>query len=1118
MRRIPDKYRRVVRVAGVFLLLVVGIVVLLTAIIDSETIRAKILTAASRAVEGELTCRTIQLSLLPRPSVTFHMTKLAIPGKLEGTVVSVTARPKILPLITGRLSLAVLALDSPDFRAVLPLAPGDIPQEHGKFSRAVFEEHMASIIGRMSGRVPGLVLTVHDGRLLLSDGEKTVHHFEKIEGRVALPPGTLDIGLSCTSDLWDTLQLQFSASDDDPAGSGSRLELKGRHMEIEALRRAFLFAAGKNETVRDVWDIVRTGTIEDVTVKSSGKTAAELAHMANITAKGSLHSGRIIIPGIDLTLDAVKADIKYSDGVLEGTDIDARWNTVAGHGGSLRLGLAEESIPIHFEINAAAELPALSVLGHFSDDDRVKQEMKAICAAGGYAAGRLAIDGMIPDVAVTFALADLSLAGGYARFPFPVKITGGQYFYTSKTLGVKHLKGTIGQSSFTDFSADIDLGDHHALAIRSGSIDLSVDEIYPWLTSFEQVKEVAKGLSTARGGVALSSLSVRGPLIKPAAWTFEASGRVRNIVCEGPAVQGAVTLERARFTVNEKTLAFTDARIKKLDATLDASGTLSEYIKGLKGGDVALQGSIGTKAMRSIWEMSNIPREFIVGTPLTLSSLALAWKRGDAVKVSAVGMIAKGPRVALDLVKKPHDLHISKFSINDNESDVAGSLRINAGIFDLAFDGTLVHTTMKKLLPEFEYGSGGIRGKFKTAIVKAEPSHSKTEGALQVDHIQPIRGVPVALNIERLHLHSVKNNLVLDSAQITMDGRRYSAGGTIGLSGDVFDLDLNITSDGIEWSTIEKFMARQADTHSPKSVDFVNMPIRGTVSLRSDFFRWGGYAWYPMNADVRFGDKRIDIDIKDAVLCGISTPGHVTVTPQTVTINFETVPREKNLEPFSTCISKGTSTITGTFEFQGAFKTAGFKRDFKDVGVMKVLTDNLSGTFELAARKVRIIRDATFSGLLAYLDGTEHFDEALSDIKKEGLTFLGMKLKAELVGGVLRIHEATYEGEQIEIAGTGEVNLVNHNLDLKLLVAPLKRVDAVVKKIPAVGYILGGSLISIPIVITGTMDDPRVSKMSPAEVGASLLGIMKRTLNLPVRVIEPVMKYPKNYRDGQPEN
>ncbi len=90
----------------------------------------------------------------------------------------------------------------------------------------------------------------------------------------------------------------------------------------------------------------------------------------------------------------------------------------------------------------------------------------------------------------------------------------------------------------------------------------------------------------------------------------------------------------------------------------------------------------------------------------------------------------------------------------------------------------------------------------------------------------------------------------------------------------------------------------------------------------------------------------------------------------------------------------------------------------------------------------------------------------------------------------------------MKVSGEGTVDLMNDNLDLNLLVAPLKTVDRLVKKMPVVGYITGGSVLSAPVRIQGSTADPQVRPLPPAAVGRGLMGILERTLKAPLKVVE----------------
>jgi hypothetical protein len=63
----------------------------------------------------------------------------------------------------------------------------------------------------------------------------------------------------------------------------------------------------------------------------------------------------------------------------------------------------------------------------------------------------------------------------------------------------------------------------------------------------------------------------------------------------------------------------------------------------------------------------------------------------------------------------------------------------------------------------------------------------------------------------------------------------------------------------------------------------------------------------------------------------------------------------------------------------------------------------------------------------------------------------------------------------------------------------------VIKKIPILKDILGNSLVTIPVRVKGPLDNLEVKTMPPDAVGEGLTGMMKRTLQLPFKIIEPII-------------
>jgi len=143
------------------------------------------------------------------------------------------------------------------------------------------------------------------------------------------------------------------------------------------------------------------------------------------------------------------------------------------------------------------------------------------------------------------------------------------------------------------------------------------------------------------------------------------------------------------------------------------------------------------------------------------------------------------------------------------------------------------------------------------------------------------------------------------------------------------------------------------------------------------------------------------------------------------------------------------------------------------------------------------------SRIFSYLNVTELLRGKLPDLGKEGFAYRTLTVRGEVNDGKVLLGELAMDAPSMGIAATGEVDLLRREEDLKVLVSPFGTVDAVVGKIPILGYILGGTLVSIPVAVRGDLDDPKVTPLDPAAVGEGLLGIVERTFKVPAHIISP---------------
>jgi len=93
----------------------------------------------------------------------------------------------------------------------------------------------------------------------------------------------------------------------------------------------------------------------------------------------------------------------------------------------------------------------------------------------------------------------------------------------------------------------------------------------------------------------------------------------------------------------------------------------------------------------------------------------------------------------------------------------------------------------------------------------------------------------------------------------------------------------------------------------------------------------------------------------------------------------------------------------------------------------------------------------------------------------------------------------------MKMVAEGTIDMSRGTIDVTLLAAPMKTVDKVVSRIPILGGVVGGSLLTIPVKVKGPLQDPSVTPLDPSEVGNGLLRVMTRIVKLPVRLLDPFL-------------
>jgi hypothetical protein len=262
-----------------------------------------------------------------------------------------------------------------------------------------------------------------------------------------------------------------------------------------------------------------------------------------------------------------------------------------------------------------------------------------------------------------------------------------------------------------------------------------------------------------------------------------------------------------------------------------------------------------------------------------------------------------------------------------------------------------------------------------------------------------------------------------------------------------------------------------------------------------------------VHADVRLNGEHTDITIKQALVCGISTPGTLSLSPETIRFDVEPTATDQDLNASLNCFaaaesatqSTGMKTVKnykadGTYSLQGSFQGNG-----KPLGLLK----NATGRMAYSAVDGHIYKGVVLVNVLKYLNATELLTGRtdLAEMEKKGFGYRTMKIEADLSNGKIAFNRATLDGAAMALTAAGELDLMTDRLDLTLLVSLQITLDRIFGKIPLVGGALQ-TLTAIPLAVRGRLNDIRVYPLAPAAVSFQLKSLMEQTAKRPIRLIQ----------------
>jgi AsmA-like C-terminal region len=982
--------------------------------------------------------------------------------------------------LASDLDIGVQRLKIKEFLTLLPLQISEYAQEgEGSFDMKIAFVGLRRVKASIDGTAGPLVFA--------GDGGTAKLEAKRLKGGITYESGVLQVNVQEL--VLSSPRLQ--ASGDLKVDSGTlsaRIQVRG--VDIAEARQIALRIADDSGSVKRIVGYLQSGTIDELNFESAGRSVVEMASSKNIIVFGRLRGCKIFVLGAGLELEDVTGSVRLSAGILEADGVSANLGATKAWNGKLRLGLEGKAAPFHVDTllhTSAAELHA--VLLKLARDQAFRDELLKVRDVEGELSGRLVLGETLEAFSPVVAVSKANLTATYEPVPYPIAIRSGHFIYDQKIIKLESAQGAVGRSTFGGLGVTLHHDGSRQIKVHAGRVSLDLQQTEALLRSFKDLRPHFAKLQAMRGRVELQNLALAGAYDEPAGWAFASAGRFDQVEITHANFPGRMTLARGKFAANQQRIIFSDGAAAMSDAALIAGGTF-EYKKGKPFQfETSGMGTIGPEMTRWLSRYIELPEALELRSPLKIAAGRLAWRTGGDISFRGQMTVAAGPLITVDAVKQPHTLALQNLTIDDRGRRARMTFQLDRDHLDWSFSGELMQQTVDELFAAFPMKGSWLEGDLRASVVLADPVRVSALGQLNGSNLVIPLGTDKAL-IENFSIEASGESVQVRSADLRWGKSRLALSGKVTSAKHFLQLDLDLAGDRLEWEEIQRFFAGENKQRQQKRSGVMSIPdVAGTIRLKADRVTSGRLNVSPVETTVVISPSEIRVEINRGVVCGVDTTGRVEFADKDIRLDLQLSATNALLEPATICLTNQQNDVKGTYSLTARITGSGDRDRLRSA---------LKGDFQLSARDGEFVRAPGIDATFDYLNATGDFKVAFPDLDRETFPYRFVGVKGRIEGKMLIGDEINVQSSLLNLSGQGRVDLERQHIDGKGLIAILKPVDEVIAWIPVIRSMISGSLVGIPFRVSGSLERPDVTYLSPADVGVELLNIPLRVLGIPL--------------------
>jgi hypothetical protein len=976
----------------------IGLVVLLAAVVliagrlmEAPKVRAQLSKKLSELLNGQVSWEELHVRLLPLPHGVVRNVHVAIPNMITVDVPTADVKIRLLPLFHGNAEVQAITLERPNVELWISASAAN-GESKKRSPLALYRSAMRPVLDAAARFAPDTTVAIQNGRVALHLFDLPPFEVSKLHVQIVTDGKGVAVEASATGPYWDRVAIDGRVEFADLRtlvrleGSGLKPQLALEGMLTDMRQSLVLSNVGAKLEARtdghtDI-EIAFGLDLPNAAIQLWGKRL----DTAQVRLAGSI---QFIEQDIAVTLDEIQLG--------ELTHAARMSLMLRGPKRAPKLDIAIGELDLARLRDTAMVLAA--------DHPAVKEYIARI-HGGRLRTLRLSAqaDGFAELLALSHLHGSAQLADGSMRVPTlereATDITA-RAELVSGVIKVGDVSARLGASLLWQAGVDIVLLKPIRMERTRGRANIVLQDLLPGLRARKPFAKLMRSIPTLSGVV---ETDVRGLALRfdaPSHVAYDLSVSPRHVRIETDKLPDAAGVHGGTVRVTSESINADRVGIEMLGSTATVSGELTDF----QGGNPRVTARIADgvaerKLIDWIWLRTALAERLKPATPLRFTAHRVQWSDAG-LDVVAIANVNAGPSLSIDLSARDKTFTLRRATIKDRDSDADISVAIRDSLLEVGFAGVLA---ARSVAPVFgrpaESWPGGVRGDLQATVDLTRQGRSAARGRLaggQLD-LRSLTGTP--LKLERFDVQGDGNALQIH--ELTMDWAEQKATirGTFAHEANGLETTLEIDSPGI---VIDAFRGTPTATAATAPADKTGkpskpfalwpLPLRGTVSLRTDFVEYRGYRLQGVRAAAALERERVAINVTEASLCGLTFPLSLRMTPKEFDANVNVTAKDQSLEGAVQCLAGSPVIITGTFNMASVLTAKG---PTEHIG--ESLAEHLAGSVDFSTRDGEI-RKMELLGDILSLKSVRALHKGDVGLGGHGFKYRSMTVGAKIENG-----------------------------------------------------------------------------------------------------------------------